>query len=427
MTSTGIHTLAIEHVPIGDLRPDPANPRRISDAELEALTRSIQQFGMVDPVIARREDKTVIGGHQRLVAARRLGLKTVPVIFLDVTAEQARLLNLALNKISGSWDQELLARLLAELKDVPDVDLSLSGFEEDEIKKLLKGLEVRDKRERPESFDLDAGLEAAKAEPLAWPGDLWLLGDHRLVCGDSTDGEAVRRLLDAHKAAVAFTDPPYNVDLGHHGGQSREGRRRTIANDALPPEQWEAFVRAWGGNLLENVNGAIYICMSTREWPTVSRILAELGAHWSDTIIWAKDRFVLGRADYQRMYEPVWYGWREGAEHHWCGDRDQGDVWIIQRPAHSELHPTMKPLELVERAIENSSRPGDIVLDLFLGSGTTLVAAERTGRICYSVELEPRYCRVAVARWEAFTGDKAVTERSDRRMTVDFVPKQSDG
>ena len=179
MTTAGTQTLAIEHIPIDDLRPDPANPRRISDTELEALTRSIKEFGVVDPIIARREDRSVVGGHQRLVAARRLGLKTVPVIFLDVTAEQARLLNLALNKISGTWDQELLARLLAELRDVPDIDLSLSGFAEDEIKKLLKGLEVRDKRERPESFDLDAALEVAEAAPVAKPGDVWCLGEHR--------------------------------------------------------------------------------------------------------------------------------------------------------------------------------------------------------------------------------------------------------
>jgi len=206
---------------------------------------------------------------------------------------------------------------------------------------------------------------------------------------------------------MAFTDPPYNVDLGHHGGASRTGRRRTIANDALAPAEWQAFCRAWAQQLLSNVDGALYICMSTREWPLVSRVLEELGAHWSDTIIWAKDRFVLGRADYQRQYEPIWYGWREGASHHWCGDRDQGDVWTIPRPAESELHPTMKPLELVERAIENSSRPGDLVLDLFLGSGTSVIAAERTGRICYGMELDAHYCRIVIARWEAFTGLKA--------------------
>lgn len=172
--------LAIEHVPIDNLRPDPANPRRIADAELEALTRSIQQFGLVDPIIVRREDSTVIGGHQRLLAARRLGLKTVPVVYVDLSMEQARLLNLALNKVAGSWDEELLARLLAELQDVPGVDISLSGFADDEIAKLLKTLDAREKRGREEDLDLDAAWWAAKADPGVERGNVWQLGDHRV-------------------------------------------------------------------------------------------------------------------------------------------------------------------------------------------------------------------------------------------------------
>jgi len=399
--------LTIKHVPIADLRPDPFNPRRIADAELEALTRSIREFGLIDPIIARREDRTVIGGHQRLLAARRLGMTTVPVVFVDLSPEQAKLLNLALNKISGQWDQELLARLLADLQEAPDVDVSLSGFGEDEVAKLLKSLEARDKRSRPETFDLEAAWEEAHKAPGVTRGDIWHLGDHRVLCGDATDGGDVSRLVGAQRANLAFTDPPYNVDLGHHGGASRTGRRRTIANDALPPAEWETFCRAWAKHLLSYVDGALYVCMSTREWPVVTRVLEELGGHWSDTIVWAKDRFVLGRADYQRQYEPIWYGWRDGASHHWCGDRDQGDVWTIPRPAESELHPTMKPLALVERAIENSSRASDLVLDLFLGSGTSVIAAERTGRVCYGMELDPHYCRIVIARWEAFSGLKA--------------------
>ena len=175
----------------------------------------------------------------------------------------------------------------------------------------------------------------------------------------------------------------------------------------MTPENWEAFCRGWSKNLVASVDGALYVCMSTKEWPTVSRVLAEAGGHWSDTIIWAKDRFVLGARDYQTQYEPIWYGWREGASHHWCGDRDQGNVLRFKRPSASELHPTMKPLELVERCIENSSQPGDVVLDLFLGSGTTLIAAERTGRVCYGLELDPHYVYIVIARWEAFTGEKA--------------------
>ena len=177
----------ITHLPIKDLRPDPANLRRVSDEELESLTRAIREFGFVDPIIARREDKTVIGGHQRLLAARKLGLKQVPVVLVDLSDDQAHLLNLALNRISGSWDQELLAHLLADLNAVPDVDLSLSGFSDDELQRYLKSLESREKREQLETFDLDAALEAAQSAPAARTGDLWLLGNHRLLCGDATD------------------------------------------------------------------------------------------------------------------------------------------------------------------------------------------------------------------------------------------------
>jgi DNA modification methylase len=337
-----------------------------------------------------------------------LGFATVPVVWLDVSTDQARLLGLALNKISGSWDEQLLARLLADLQGSDGLDVTLTGFDEDEVAALVKRLDARDKRERPETFDLDAALEAARREPRTKPDELWRLGDHRLLCGDATASGDIDRLLGGRRAEMAFTDPPYNVSLGDHGGQSRDSRRRRIANDALDPETWEAFVRSWSRLLVESVDGALYVCMSSKEWPLVSRLLAEAGGHWSDTVIWAKDRFVLGRADYQRGYEPIWYGWREGVDHHWCGDRDQSDVWQIARPAEAPLHPVMKPLALMERAIRNNSAEDAIVLDPFLGSGSTLIAAERTGRACFGLELDPRYCDVILARWEAFSGDTAV-------------------
>ena len=348
----------------------------------------------------------MIADHQRLIAARKLGLPDVPVILLDVTPAQAGLLNVALNKIRGSFDDDLLARLLADLQDVPDVDVTVTGFDQGEITNLLRRLDERDRRERMETFDLDAAL-AQTAPTRARLGEVWQLGDHRVMCGDATDAAQVGALVGDTAAALAFTDPPYNVALGEHGGRQRGQRQRRIANDALPPARWEAFVRGWAATLLASVDGALYVCMSTKEWSLVSRVLAELGGHWSDTLIWAKDRFVLGRADYQRQYEPIWYGWREGATRHWCGDRDQGDVWEITRPAVSEWHPTTKPVELVERALANSSEPGDVVLDLFLGSGSALIAAERTGRTCLGMELEPRYVDVTLARWEAFSGETA--------------------
>src|SRR5674476_1373973 len=203
--------LTVEQAPIDQLRPDPANPRRISDEELDSLERSIRQFGFVQPILARKEDGVVIGGHQRLLAARRLGLTTVPVTYLDISVEQARLLNLALNKIGGSFDDALLARLLADLQATPDLDLTLSGFGEDEVKYLLRSLETREKREHVESFDLDDALEEARRAPRTKPGDLWVLGEHRLLCGDATRVEDVARLLDDAEPKLLTTDPPYGV------------------------------------------------------------------------------------------------------------------------------------------------------------------------------------------------------------------------
>ena len=401
--------LTVEQMPIADLHPDPGNPRRIEEDELAALTRSIATFGVVDPVLARRGDRRVIAGHQRLVAARRAGLTTVPVILLDLAVEDARLLNVALNQIGGEWDADLLARLLIDLRATADRDLTLSGFAEADLQDLLTRFDQREKRARPERFDLDEALAAVDREASGIaPGAGWQLGAHRLFRGDATDAAFVARCLDDGPAALVFTDPPYNVAYGAHGGRAPDAPARRLVNDALPAEAWERFCRAWAVSLTANVAGALYVCMSSKEWPLVCRALAEAGAHWSDTIIWAKDRFTLGRADYQRQYEPIWYGWPDGSQRHWAGGRDQGDVWQIPRPDASPLHPTQKPLELVERAIENSSTPGDTVLDPFCGAGTTLIACERTGRRGVGVEIDPRYVAATIARWEAFTGTAAV-------------------
>jgi DNA modification methylase len=398
--------IQIEQLPIDELRPDLANPRRISDQELETLTRSIQEFGLIDPIIARREDKMVIGGHQRLLAARKLGYKTVPVVLADLTVEQAHLLNIALNKISGSFDQELLARLLKELQEIPDIDLSLSGFEDDELKKLLKSLDARERRDRPENFDLDAAVKAAQSSPVAKLGDIWLLGEHRIGCNDSTDREAVQRLMIQSKAAMTFTDPPYNVNYGETMKDKLRNNSNKIINDNLG-DAFEPFLEKACKNILEFTDGAVYICMSSSELHTLQKAFIAAGGHWSTFIIWTKNTFTIGRSDYQRQYEPILYGWRDGVSHYWCRDRDQGDVWQVDKPSSNPLHPTMKPLALIERAIQNSSQAGDKVLDTFLGSGSTLIACERTGRVCYGMELEPLYVDIARMRWEAFTGEKA--------------------
>jgi ParB-like chromosome segregation protein Spo0J len=245
MTATAT-ALIVEQVAIDTLRPDPANPRRIGDAELEALTRSMRTYGLAQPILVRRQDDTVIGGHQRLVGARRLGYESVPVVRLDLSTDEARLLNLALNRISGEWDEELLARLLADLKD--SVDLWLSGFGEDEIAALLRPLDARERAERIEDFDLDDALEEARRELGTRPGDIWALGEHRLLCGDATDAADVERLMDGAEADILWTDPPYGV--AYQTKLSREEavarRRRTdgleVANDALTPERTRELV-----------------------------------------------------------------------------------------------------------------------------------------------------------------------------------------
>jgi DNA modification methylase len=400
--------LTVEQVPLDTLYADPANPRRMADVDLDALARSIAQYGFVQPVVARLADRTVIAGHQRLRAARRLGLGHIPVIWVDLASPQARALGLALNRISGTWDEQLLAQLVGELEAMPEIDLATSGFSEDEVTSLLRRMEAREKRDRPETFDLDTAYGLATRQPRTELGNLWILGAHRVLCGDATRRQDVARVLDGGVADMAFTDPPYNVDLGRHGGRRRGSPRRTMRNDALNPLDWESFVRGWAEPLLALTDGAIYACMGSREWPTMARIFAELGGHWSDTLIWAKDRFVIGRADYQHGYEPIWYGWREGTQHQWHAGRGQSNVWQIRRPADAPLNPVMKPLELMERAIRNSSVADAVVLDPFLGSGGTLIACERTDRRCAAIEVDAVTVDVAVARWERFTGGQAV-------------------
>ena len=220
-----------------------------------------------------------------LCQTHNLQLRSVPVVFVDLSLEQARLLNIALNKISGSFDQELLARLLSELNEVPELDLTLSGFGEDELKELLKSLDAREKRERVETFDLEEAVKAAQSAPVAKQGDIWLLGDHRLVCDDSADGEAVQRLMGQPRAAMAFTDPPYNVDYGNHGGAPQRGRR-TVANDNLGSE-FEPFLEKACRNILDFTDGAVYICMSSSELHTLQKAFTSAGGHWSTFIIWA--------------------------------------------------------------------------------------------------------------------------------------------
>jgi DNA modification methylase len=242
------------------------------------------------------------------------------------------------------------------------------------------------------------------------------MGQHRLLCGDATDPASYDTLLGTERVAMIFQDPPYNVDYANSPKDKLRGKHRPILNDNLG-EGFQAFLLAALKPALQRCDGAIYIAMSSSELDTLQAAFRAAGGKWSTFIIWAKHTFTLGHADYQRQYEPILYGWREGANRHWCGDRDQGDVWEIKKPAKNALHPTQKPVEVPERAIRNSSRPGSLVLDCFGGSGSTLIACERTGRVCRVMELDPKYCDVIVRRWQDWTGQKA--QRADDGLLFD--------
>jgi DNA modification methylase len=242
-----------------------------------------------------------------------------------------------------------------------------------------------------------------------------LLGKHRLLCGDALSSESLDRVLEGRPAAMVFSDPPYNVAYMQKGSGS--ARSRPIANDNLG-SQFEDFLQAACVELLRVTQGAVYLYMSSSELHTLHRAFTAAGGHWSTFLIWSKDRFTIGRSDYQRQFEPILYGWKEGQEHFWCGARNQGDVWLVPKPHINSLHPTMKPVSLIERAIRNSSRRGDTILDPFGGSGSTLIACEKTGRQARLVELEPRYVDVIVQRWEAYTGQEAQLESDERTFAA---------
>ena len=337
------------------------------------------------------------------MAARKLGLSEVPVIVLShLTPMQRRALMIADNQIAtnAGWNDEMLAAELAALKD-DAFDLDLLGFDDAELDRLLA-------MELEPDDDADEAPEPP-ADPISRPGDLWICGEHRVLCGDATVLADVEKVLDGELADMTFTDPPYNVNYANSAKDKLRGKNRPILNDALG-EDFGALLYDACVNILTVTKGAVYICMSSSELDTLQKAFREAGGKWSTFVIWAKNTFTLGRADYQRQYEPILYGWKDGADHYWCGARDQGDVWFFDKPRKNDLHPTMKPVALVERAIRNSSKSRDIVLDPFGGSGTTLIAAERAGRRARLIELDPKYVDVIVQRWQTATGGKAMLD-----------------
>jgi DNA modification methylase len=392
---------AVERRPVAALLPYIRNARTHSDEQVAQIAASIREFGWTFPVLVD-EAGTIIAGHGRVLAAQRLGLTEIPVMVAAGWSEaKRRLYVIADNKLAlnAGWDEELLSLEIGDMKGM-GFDLTLTGFGEIELVKLQLGTDDDgDPNEPPEP----------PVDPISRPGDLWICGEHRVLCGDATVRADVEKLLDGELADMAFTDPPYNVNYANSAKDKLRGKNRPILNDALG-EGFEALLHAASANMLAATKGAIYICMSSSELDTLQKAFREAGGKWSTFVIWAKNTFTLGRADYQRQYEPILYGWKDGADHYWCGARDQGDVWLFDKPHKNDLHPTMKPVALVERAIRNSSKSRDIVLDPFGGSGTTMIAAERTGRRARLLELDPRYVDVIVKRWMQISGGGATNE-----------------
>ena len=396
--------LKVERWPLDRLVPYARNARTHSDEQVAQIAASIADFGFNNPVLVDERGE-IIAGHGRVLAARKLGLAEAPVIVLAHLSEaQRRAFRLADNRIAlnAGWDEALLREELVALREA-DFDLDVTGFDLDEIERLLA---------EPDAAEADAADEAVPdvaEDAVTRPGDLWVLGPHRLLCGDATVLADVERALGGVLADMTFGDPPYNVDYGSSAKDRMRGKRRKILNDNLG-EGFAGFLYDACVNILSVTKGAVYLCMSSSELHTLQTAFARAGGHWSTFVIWAKNTFTLGRADYQRQYEPILYGWKEGSDHYWCGARDRGDVWFIDKPARNDLHPTMKPVALVERAIRNSSKSRDVVLDPFAGSGSTLIACEKAGRQARLVELDPRYCDVICRRWQDWTGERAALD-----------------
>ena len=410
----------IERWPTEKLVPYARNARTHSEEQVAQIAASIVEFGFTNPILAG-SDGVIVAGHGRLAAAQKLGLNTVPVVVLDhLTPTQRRALIIADNRIAenAGWDDAMLRIELQSLQE-DGFNLDITGFDADALTEIMAGEETT----VDGNTDEDSVPEISETVT-SRPGDVWILGNHRLVCGDATQASSYEQLLAGQRVQMIWSDLPYNVNYANSAKDKLRGKHRPILNDNLG-EGFYDFVFDALSLMLPHCDGAVYIAMSSSELDTLQAAFRAAGGKWSTFIIWAKHTFTLGRADYQRQYEPILYGWPEGSSRHWCGDRDQGDVWNIKKPARNDLHPTMKPVELMERSIRNSSRPGDVVLDCFGGSGSTLIAAEKAGRRCFMMELDPKYCDVIVRRWQEFSGGKAISEDGQRvfdEVTIQEAP-----
>lgn len=417
--------LKIDYLSIEDLQEYGKNAKLHPREQIEQIKKSIEEYGFDDP-IAIDENKVIIEGHGRLIAAKELGLNAVPVIYLrHLTEEQKKAYRIAHNKINMNSGFDM-AMLQAELNEILSTDISVEalGFDEDEIDEILQSVEdeysiddiTENYNERDDTsntyfadedeFDHDEAVANIK-EPRTREGDVWILGQHRLICGDSTDEDVIARLMKSKKADLLLTDPPYNV--AYQGGTSE---KLTIENDDMSDEDFANFLTsafsAADGNLREG--GAFYIWHADTEGLNFRKACKAVEWQVRECLIWVKNTLVLGRQDYHWKHEPCLYGWKSGKAHYFINDRTQTTVLEYDKPARNAEHPTMKPIPLFAKLIENSTKEKELVLDIFGGSGTSLIACEQLNRACRMVELSPLYCDVIVNRWEALTGKKARKE-----------------
>ena len=386
----GAGVMVIEKKNTADLLPADYNPRKDlkpGDPEYEKLKRSLEQFGYVEPVIWNKATGRVVGGHQRLKVLIDMGITEVECVVVDLPEDKEKALNIALNKISGDWDKDKLAVLIADLQGTA-FDVSLTGFDAAEIDDLFKDT-LKD-GVKDDNFDVDAEL---KEPPITKPGDVWTLGRHRLVCGDSTKTETFDLLMAGAKANLVITDPPYNVNY--------EGSAGKIQNDNMGNEAFYEFLLAAFQNTAAIMadDASIYVFHADTEGLNFRRAFADAGFYLSGCCIWKKQSLVLGRSPYQWQHEPVLYGWKKGGKHQWYTGRKETTIWEFDKPKKIGDHPTMKPIPLLAYPIMNSSMSNTLVVDPFGGSGSTLIACEQTDRSCNTIELDPKFCDVIVKRY----------------------------
>ena len=392
----GKTTTQMQLVPLSKLVPYVNNARTHSPEQITKLRSSLREFGFVNPVIID-QDFGIIAGHGRVIAAKEEGIEEVPCVFVDyLTEAQKKAYILADNRFAqdAGWDEELL-RIEIESLQGADFDVSLTGFDPDELADLFA--DDSDSDVKDDDFDLSAALEKAA---FVKKGDIWTVGRHRLMCGDATSADDVAALMDGKRANLVVTDPPYGVSF-----KSSDGL--TIENDSMKGDEFYQFLLAAFQNVVANLEkgGAAYVFHADTEGLNFRRAFQDAGFHLAGCCIWVKNSLVLGRSDYQWQHEPVLYGFLQNGKHPWYSDRKQTTIWNYDKPKRNKNHPTSKPLDLLGYPICNSSQENGIVIDTFGGSGSTLMACEQSGRICYMLELDEKYASVILRRYVEDTGD----------------------